>query len=211
MLERSHESTVVDGCLNFCAVAIIGGALCEGGRGSWFIGGGAGTDGIRSVRGLSVEYGNEPAVEEAAEAGIFGVFGLSVSRRSSYSPQISSSPSGAPTAGIVAVGTAKGMKPELLDPVDNSEFLRGGKLKNSAEPFSSSISSDPIGDTGCDLGSGFCSRLLLQIDRFWVSEESKLIVLLIELRKAGEGCKGLKGREKDPSEGLDSRSLRDTT
>lgn len=198
----------MNGALSFCAVVITEGASDEGGRGSWFVGGGAGADGLRSLRRPSAAYGNGPAAEEAAEVGVFGVFGvlgLIISKKSSYSPQISSSPRGVPAAGTTAVGTAKGIKPELLDPVDNSESLRGGKLKNSNEPF------DVVGDKGDRLASGFCPAVLLRIDGAWPSEESKLRALLIELRKPGNGFEGLNGGEKDPSEGFRSRSLRDTT
>jgi hypothetical protein len=87
------------------------------------------------------------APKEDPVKGVFGVFGVFVeskSSKSSYSFQISSSKGGAFGNGSTAVVALALAKPELLEVADCSEFLRGGKVKNSPEPWNVLRGSEPL-------------------------------------------------------------------
>lgn len=116
-----------------------------------------------------------------------------------------------------AVGTTNGMKPELLDPVESSEFLRGGKLRNSREPPEMvctrpvPISSDSESGDGTKFGFGESSPFGMLTVNSDFSADNKFSTFPMELRTAGDGCAGPNGLEKDVSDNFRSRSLRDTT
>lgn len=215
MFEKERESWNVDGALILCAVSITDGVSAGGGGNSW-VGGGTG---LRLARGPSeyAAYGNGPPWDDAAEAGVFGSFGDRLSSRSSYSPHISSSPSGAFKSGMSAVGTINGMNPELLDPVDSSEFLRGGKDKNSDEVLEtvgtreSLASSASVGGDAVRFWFRASMPVELDIVTFGPSADRRFKMFPIELLVAGDGCAGPKGLENDVSDSFRSRSLLETT